>query len=682
MAAPAGELLVKLALDMADFKANMTRAARETQAFKDRVVAAAGVIAGGFSVAGLVQMANQTVDAIARLDDLSDKTGLAVETLASLERVAAIGGHSLDTVASGASKFARSVAEAAGGNRELLDSFTAIGISQAQLQSQKFDDLYVRMATTIANATNQQNALAHATRLAGKGAAESMPFWKDLAEIGMQQARTTADMVKEADRLQKMMREWKLISSEASRVLVGDFLPAINKIAKALLEARKNGEGLSGSLVAAFRTAMTGDDLHKWNVEFSTATDRLLAAENNVARLQGRGGWAAARGLEAARKEAVAAKADVDRLLAIKPILAPEQGADGKNQGTDVAAPGGGLADGSREAEFWHQTMREIGELTNKFYTDQAAERERALKIAEEGAQRFADAMIEPYVQAADAQTAADVAALGARAAWRQGIEDSIVSVDTATAAIGMSRREHELHRAVLEADMTARRLGIELLDEDIAARNRLVEAILYQQQVERSWLTGATLAFKSYHDEATNMALNVERAFGNAFRGMEDALVQFAMTGKLNFRNFAESVIADIYRIQVRQSITGPLAAGLNTVIGGVVGGLFGGGGNAALNSAYALAGYAEGGHLDAGRWGIAGEEGPELIYGGNTGLTVVPNDEAFGGGGRPQFFIDARGADKAGLLELAASIRALNGSIEQRAVAAVFDAKRRGLS
>jgi lambda family phage tail tape measure protein len=48
---------------------------------------------------------------------------------------------------------------------------------------------------------------------------------------------------------------------------------------------------------------------------------------------------------------------------------------------------------------------------------------------------------------------------------------------------------------------------------------------------------------------------------FGNAFQNMEDALVAFARTGKLNFRNFADSLINDILRIQTRMYITGPLA-------------------------------------------------------------------------------------------------------------------------
>ena len=41
--------------------------------------------------------------------------------------------------------------------------------------------------------------------------------------------------------------------------------------------------------------------------------------------------------------------------------------------------------------------------------------------------------------------------------------------------------------------------------------------------------------------------------------KGMEDALVNFVMTGKLNFRNLANSIIKDMARIAIQESITKP---------------------------------------------------------------------------------------------------------------------------
>ena len=61
------------------------------------------------------------------------------------------------------------------------------------------------------------------------------------------------------------------------------------------------------------------------------------------------------------------------------------------------------------------------------------------------------------------------------------------------------------------------------------------------------------------------------------------------------------------------------------NTVLGSLLGG--GGiGGLHSTNPVYTGL-YAEGGFIPPGGWGIAGERGPEPVFGGRTGLTVIPN-------------------------------------------------------
>ena len=53
----------------------------------------------------------------------------------------------------------------------------------------------------------------------------------------------------------------------------------------------------------------------------------------------------------------------------------------------------------------------------------------------------------------------------------------------------------------------------------------------------------------------------------------MEDAIVQFTMTGKASFSSFALSVIADIQRILVRQAILAPIAGGISSAFGSMFG-------------------------------------------------------------------------------------------------------------
>ena len=88
------------------------------------------------------------------------------------------------------------------------------------------------------------------------------------------------------------------------------------------------------------------------------------------------------------------------------------------------------------------------------------------------------------------------------------------------------------------------------------------------KQKVSREWQDGAVRGLQDYYVVASNAAKNTEEVFTHAFKHMEDNLVNFIKTGKLNFSKFIDDLITDILRLAVRQTITGPLAAGLSSTI------------------------------------------------------------------------------------------------------------------
>jgi lambda family phage tail tape measure protein len=81
------------------------------------------------------------------------------------------------------------------------------------------------------------------------------------------------------------------------------------------------------------------------------------------------------------------------------------------------------------------------------------------------------------------------------------------------------------------------------------------------KQKVSRDWQDGAVRALEAYADASMNAAALAEQAFTNGFQSMEDALVDFVMTGKTSFSDLIESMISDLARLAIQQSITGPLA-------------------------------------------------------------------------------------------------------------------------
>jgi hypothetical protein len=90
-----------------------------------------------------------------------------------------------------------------------------------------------------------------------------------------------------------------------------------------------------------------------------------------------------------------------------------------------------------------------------------------------------------------------------------------------------------------------------------------------------QTWTDGAARFLQDYVAESNDAATATERAFANAFSGAEDSLVGFIATGKLEFQGLADSILADLARTTVRQTLTAPLAGALQSAF--ACGGLFG---------------------------------------------------------------------------------------------------------
>lgn len=78
---------------------------------------------------------------------------------------------------------------------------------------------------------------------------------------------------------------------------------------------------------------------------------------------------------------------------------------------------------------------------------------------------------------------------------------------------------------------------------------------------------------------------------------------------------------------------------------------------------------GFAEGGTIPAGAWGVVGENGPEIVSGGSGGATVAN----IGGGGDLYVNIHAPGADAAKLNQVIAELRGLRAAVGGMAIDAV---------
>ena len=200
------------------------------------------------------------------------------------------------------------------------------------------------------------------------------------------------------------------------------------------------------------------------------------------------------------------------------------------------------------------------------------------------------------------------------------------------------------------------------LQDAEIKYRDTVVENYGKMSEAQGDWRKGATSAYHNYLESARDVAGQTRSLFTNAFSGMEDAVANFAVTGKLSFSDFTKSIIADMARIATRQAASGLLSSIAGTALGAWLGG-GGGGGATSFGSDIggAITANAKGGVYDspslssfsnqvhdkpqmfafAKGAGIFAEAGPEAIMpltrtaGGELGVRALGGGGAGAGGG-----------------------------------------------
>ncbi|MBF6029679.1 phage tail tape measure protein [Pseudomonas sp. P115] len=124
------------------------------------------------------------------------------------------------------------------------------------------------------------------------------------------------------------------------------------------------------------------------------------------------------------------------------------------------------------------------------------------------------------------------------------------------------------------------------LADANKKATDQIRQNYADVENAQGDWTNGATAAWDNYLNSAKDVAGQTKTLFGNAFSSMEDAIVNFALTGKLSFADFAKSIIADMARIAARQAASSALSS-LFGLAASAAGSYFGGGGATASATA-----------------------------------------------------------------------------------------------
>ncbi|WP_223464849.1 phage tail tape measure protein [Pseudomonas sp. GL-RE-26] len=255
-------------------------------------------------------------------------------------------------------------------------------------------------------------------------------------------------------------------------------------------------------------------------------------------------------------------------------------------------------------------------------------------------------------------------------------------------AGLGMGDRQRGLNNQFDGIDDKANQLRIDLANQygdgsrgmSLDEYNAKLKAVTQSQQALRNtatenydamtaaqgdWSAGASSAWQNYLESARDVAGQTKSLFTNAFSGMEDAVANFAISGKFAFSDFTKSILADMARIATRQAASGLLSSIASTAVSAY----FSSGSSAAASAGSTQAGYtgsdfsswvsgqrATGGPVAANSLYEVNELGPELyneggrsfLMTGANGGSVTPlttgggaGIQAMSGGGATQISV-----------------------------------------
>ena len=574
-----------------------------------------GIIAGigaGLSAGALVGFARASIDAADNLGKLSQRVGLAVETLSELQFAGRLADVTTEQLGDSLRQLSVNLAAAGDGAREFQRFFAAVGISASELRNLRTDEAVARIADAFAATEDGASKTAIAVRLFGESGARLIPLLNQ-GSAGLRAAGdearkfglvVSADAARAAERFNDDMTRLTAQAEALGLALGQRILPALNQVAGATLEAARGG----GLLFAALRSVAELGKITLFGVD-PTAIEAqrryINEIRGEISRLEesASGKGALGTGLldrlvygDTGQKERKLAElrvtlADAQRALQNleKARPAPTAIKDALRLPSEAAKAARAQSNALDDAEqaaltLQRQRDREFEATLDALARSREQVQADFLRRFEEGNQLDLEA-------ARDQAQAIERLLAGTRSGQEQG---AIRDIET-------------LNQALLVG-----RVGAEQYEEAYAG---------IQERLNDIRGIGRT-AFSDLARDGSDAFRDLEFAIQGWGRQFTDTLASALETGKLQFSDLVQSILRDLVRLQIQQSITRPLFDALQ----GLGAGIFGSTSTAAPNQIPYGGARAGGGPVMANTAYMVGERGPELFV-PRQGGTILPN-------------------------------------------------------
>ena len=198
--------------------------------------------------AGLAAMAKGAIDAADNMNDLSQKTGVSVESLSKFQQAANASGTSIEGVGGAMIKLNKGLAAGTG---PAADALKALGLSatDASGKLKTTDEVMLEVADKFAKMPDGAGKTALALQLFGKAGADMIPLLNGGSKaITDLKATMSTDMAQSADRFNDKMEALKTKAGELGLKIGSLLLPYLEKFVDLLLAASTAFSNLPGPL--------------------------------------------------------------------------------------------------------------------------------------------------------------------------------------------------------------------------------------------------------------------------------------------------------------------------------------------------------------------------------------------------------------------------------------------------
>lgn len=248
--------LANLERDLGKVAHQAEKESQRMQAAFAKAGSAATALAGALGVGSFFAFVKGSIDAADNLNDLSKKTGIAVENLAGLQLVVDKSGTTMEMLGGGVAKLNKTLGEAAAGSKSAQTILRDLGITATDPMEAFYQlaDAFGRFKTEGDKANAMSQVIGKTWGELAPALAEGGDGMRKMVEEGKRLNPVTQEMAEQADKFNDALSRMKVEVNGFGTTIGAQILPAMN----AWMEQMNEGIRIFGSFGAAFNNIGLG----------------------------------------------------------------------------------------------------------------------------------------------------------------------------------------------------------------------------------------------------------------------------------------------------------------------------------------------------------------------------------------------------------------------------------------